>query len=260
MRQFLRITLRVLILAAVFLASALMAMRLAIHGREVAVPKVLGLSATEAGHAASLNGLLLDVEDRFYSADVPEGHVLSQLPPVGEKVRRGTRLRVALSLGRQKIVVPDVVGQSQRAAQINIGRRGLELGYVAVAHLPGKPPDQVVAQSPLPNAEGVATPRVNVLISAPADPGSELYMVPDFIGHTLEEASRAIAESPMRFGKVATRKNGLNGKQNAIASTPAPSAPEQKALARTSPTIVKQDPAAGQKIPAGTPINFEVVR
>lgn len=245
MRNLLRILFRVLILATVFVGSALLAMRLAIHGREVAVPKVVGMSASDAERSAITNGLLIEVENRFYSSDVPENRVLSQLPAVGEKVRRGTHLRVALSLGRQKIVIPSVIGQSQRAAEINIGRRGLEIGSVAVASLPGFPPEQIVAQSPPPNAEGVASPKVHLLVSAPQQE-TVLYLVPDFVGHTLDEASRAIAVSPMKFGKITTVKNG--------------SGPSQPVAKSSSPVIVRQAPAAGEKIAAGTTINFEVKR
>ncbi|HYG98322.1 MAG TPA: PASTA domain-containing protein [Terriglobales bacterium] len=255
MRHFFRIALRVLILTAVFLASTLTAMRFAIHGREVAVPKLDGMSTGQAERTTNNNGLLIEVENRFFSSTVPEGRVISQLPPAGEKVRRGTRVRVALSLGAQKMLIPNVVGQSQRAAELNIARRGLELGTVAVATLPGYPAEQVLAQSPPASAEGIASPKVNLLVSAP-DPNAELYITPDFVGHTLDEASRAIAESPMRFGKVTTVKNG--GRMGAHA----PTSPQMAKTASPgkSPLIVKQNPPAGDKVPAGSMISFEVVR
>lgn len=257
MRHFFRIALRVLILAAVFLASTLTAMRFAIHGRVVAVPKLESMTASDAERTTIDNGLIIEVENRFFSLTVPEGRIISQLPVPGEKVRRGTRVRVALSLGPQKIVIPSVVGQSQRAAEINIGRRGLELGTVAVATMPGYPSDQVLAQSPPANAEGVASPKVNLLVSAPPDPNADLYLVPDFVGHTLEEASKAIAESPMRFGKVTTLKRPANG---AVAAPAPVTFPKPAVVAKSSPVIVRQNPAAGQKIPPGTMINFEVAR
>src|SRR5512135_414718 len=108
MRRLLRILLRTLVLVLVFLVSALTAMRFAIHGREVAVPKFTGMTIAEAERSAVDNGLLLQVESRFYSADVPEGRVMSQVPPAGEQVRRGWRVRVAQSLGPQRVAIPDV--------------------------------------------------------------------------------------------------------------------------------------------------------
>src|SRR3954462_4671084 len=99
MRRFLRWLMRGLILVLVGLLSFLTAMRFAIHGREVSVPILLRLSPEQAEKVASDNGLLLSRDERYYSSDVPAGHILSQEPGPGEMVRRGWRVRVAESLG-----------------------------------------------------------------------------------------------------------------------------------------------------------------
>ena len=57
MRAFLRYTLMALVLLFVAMASALTAMRFAIHGREVAVPKLQGLTPQQAENAAISSGL-----------------------------------------------------------------------------------------------------------------------------------------------------------------------------------------------------------
>ena len=109
MRRFFRYVLMALVLLTVMLLSAMTAMRLAIHGREVAVPKLVGLSVEQAERITSSNGLLLEAESRFYSNTVPEGHIVSQLPVTGIHVRRGWKMRVAVSLGPQRAVIPDLV-------------------------------------------------------------------------------------------------------------------------------------------------------
>jgi hypothetical protein len=49
----------------VFLSSALLAMRFAIQGREVQVPRLSGLTPAEAERVANSDGLVLSVESRF---------------------------------------------------------------------------------------------------------------------------------------------------------------------------------------------------
>ena len=49
------------------------------------------------------------------------------MPAAGEKVRRGWRVRVAESMGPQREIIPAVIGNSERAAELNIRRRGLDL-------------------------------------------------------------------------------------------------------------------------------------
>src|SRR3954465_12692434 len=126
MRSFLRFVLLALVLLLVAAISGLTAMRFAIHGREATVPKLVGLTPADARRDAAGNGLLLTIENRFYSAEIPEGRILSQVPPAGERVRRGWQVRVAESLGPQRHVIPNVVGESQRVAEINLRRRGLD--------------------------------------------------------------------------------------------------------------------------------------
>ena len=122
MKSVFRFALVALGLLLVAMASALLAMRFAIHGGEVTVPKVVGLSPAEAEQAAGRLGLTFAIERQYYSADVPEGKIMLQIPEAGMKVRRGWQLRVAESLGQQRVAIPDVLGESGRDALLQIGR------------------------------------------------------------------------------------------------------------------------------------------
>src|SRR5262249_36409930 len=153
------------VLVVVAFISMLTAMGFAIHGREVKVPKIIGMTPEAAASVMNEQGLLMDVQDRFYSPDVAEGRVMSQSPVPGSAVRRAYKIRVAVSLGAQRALVPDVIGKSGRTAELIVERRGLEVGTVAVLHLPDLPPDQVVAQSPAANAGFMTSPKVSLLVS-----------------------------------------------------------------------------------------------
>jgi len=71
MRNLLRYFLMALVLLAVALLSALTAMRLAIHGREVNVPDLRGKTPIEARRTADEAGLASSVERNYYSATIP---------------------------------------------------------------------------------------------------------------------------------------------------------------------------------------------
>jgi beta-lactam-binding protein with PASTA domain len=227
-----------LVLLLVFLASALLAMRFAIQGREVSVPRLTGLTPVEAERLANSDGLVLSVENRFYSASVPEGRIVSQAPAQGSTVRRGWKIRVAESLGPQRAAVPNLIGQSQHAAGINVSRRGLEIGTVGSIHLPGAPPETVIAQNPRPEATEVASPKVGLVFSA-AD-NSQRYVMPSFVGKSLAEASVAIIKAGFTPGKVRAVSGGADN------STGAPG------------VILRQSPPAGQRVAAGATISFDV--
>ena len=241
MRGFFRFVLLGLVLLIVAMTSALTAMRVAIHGREVVVPKLVGLTPAQAERVALQKGLLVEFENRFYSADVPQGHVLSQVPYAGEKVRRGWRVRLAESLGPQLVVIPDVVGQSSRAAEINLRRRGLEPGTVAYAHIPGQIEDQVIAQNPPPAAVGVASPKINLLYAAPVEPPA--FVMPNLVGRQLSDAARSIQDAGLKLGNVRTA--GVDPAATNVGG----------------PTLVtRQSPTAGQKVVAGSSVELEVAK
>ena len=159
MRKFLRILWIALVLLIVALLSALTTMRLAIHGREITVPDFQGKTPVEARRIADDNGLDVQIEREYYSPTVPRGRVLSQMPAAGTVVRRGWELRLALSLGPQRVAIPQVVGESERAATISMDERGLDPGSIAGVQISSVPAGQVVAQNPLPNATDVAAPK-----------------------------------------------------------------------------------------------------
>src|SRR5256714_1344582 len=200
MRSFLRFALLALMLRVVALVSALTAMRFAIHTSEVVVPNLVGKTPAEGRKAAEDNGLQMEVERRYYSPTTPEGKILSQLPPASTQVRRGWQVRVALSLGPQRVEIPSLLGQSQRAAEINIRRRGLGLGALAQLQIPGAPSDQVLSQSPLPNASGVSAPKISLLVTLASQP--QALVMPNFVGQSLAAAVQLLQGAGLRVGVV----------------------------------------------------------
>jgi beta-lactam-binding protein with PASTA domain len=99
MKRSLHVLLKLALVPIVFFGAMLTAMQFAIHGREVQVPQLVGLTQQQALDATAQQGLLLHIENRFYSKDGPSGSVLTQSPAAGETVRKGLRINVTLSLG-----------------------------------------------------------------------------------------------------------------------------------------------------------------
>jgi eukaryotic-like serine/threonine-protein kinase len=247
MKSFFRHALQALVLLIVALVSALMAMRSAIHGREVAVPDLVGKTPVDARRVAEANGFQFDVERQYYSPKVPEGRILSQLPPAGTQIRRGWQIRVAQSMGPQRMEIPNVLGQSQRAAELNILRRGLDVGAVAQIQLSGAQADQVIAQDPAPSAGSISVPKISLLASQPLLP--QAFVMPSFAGQTLGNVTAVLKEAGLKVGTVTES-----------ASPDSTSAPSPVPTTQPSPAsvIVSQTPAPGGKVVAGSAVTFEV--
>lgn len=242
MKAFFRLALMALMLIAVALISALTAMRLAIHGREVSVPDLVHKTPAEARLVAAAAGLELSVERQYYSPTEPEGSILSQLPPAGSQVRRGFQVRVAESLGPQRVQIPNVLNQSARAANINIRRRGLDIAAIAQMPLAEAAADQVLSQDPPPNASSVSAPKISLLIAGPQP--FKAFVTPNFVGQPLGSATLTLQDAGMKLGTVTQ-------------VPPEPAAPPSSAVSPAS-IIVRQTPEPGEKILVGSPLNFEV--
>ncbi len=158
--------------------------------------------------------------------------MLSQAPAAGSSVRHGWQVRVTESLGPQQVTIPDVSGQPEREASINIRRDSLDLGTLAHIDAPGDP-DMVLAQTPPPNA-GVDQPRVSLLLSSTASGASSSIVMPSFLGMSYAAASHSASALGLRVAS--------------ISDTPAPATP-------AAPTYTTN--AAGVKIdPNGQAIAF----
>lgn len=259
---------------AVALFSMFITMRIAIHGRESVVPQLTGLSTTDAEKAADREGLQLNVENRFYSGEVPAGRVLAQDPPPGSRVRREWAVRVTESLGAQRVSVPDLTGESERAASVSIRRLALEPGAIARLAVPGDP-DVVVAQTPQPNSGGADSPRVSLLVSDPAGVEQQAYVMPQLVGLTYAAASARAAAAGLHLevaqpAAPAAAPAPVAGNPQPAASTPpapAPAQPMQALPSVVSPPVVivhpssviaAQTPQAGRRVQQGDAIHITV--
>jgi beta-lactam-binding protein with PASTA domain len=258
--RFFNIVLGALAMLVIALLSAFITMRLAIHGREVKVPKLTGLTLSEASRQTRSLGLRLNLENRFYSPNTPPGHILAQSPAPGATVRHEWIVRVTESLGAQQVAIPDLLGQSERTASINIRRLGLDLGVVAHVAAPGDS-GVVIAQTPNPNAAGVDRPRVSLLLSDPEETESpEAFVMPSLVGLTLSGAAARAASAGLHIVSAEDLNLSTAATNAAAPSTAAPEASGTPSapVAQAVPvgTVTAQSPPAGHRVVKGDPVRI----
>ena len=259
--RFFNIVLGALAMLTVALVSAFITMRLAIHGHEVKVPDLTNLTLSEASKQTSSLGLVLSLENRFYSPNTPPGHVLAQSPSPGITVRREWPVRITESLGAQQVAIPDLIGQTERTATINIRRLGLELGTVSHIAAPGEA-GVVIAQTPNPNATGVDRPRVSLLLSDGQQAEPEAYVMPSLAGLTLIGAAARAASAGLHIASA----EDLNLNSTSDAAPLSPQSPPSATMPSfTEPiahtissigTVIGQTPSAGHRVVKGDPVHI----
>jgi beta-lactam-binding protein with PASTA domain len=226
-----RMALLVFILAAAAFLSAITAMRIAIHGREVNMPNLVGKNVSEANGLLHSRGLVLRVADRIYS-ELPINVVVRQSPPPGMLMKVSQQAHVVLSLGQRQLQIPLLEGNSLRASRIELLRAGLQVGEVSGITTPDEPADTVMIQTPRPGG-GAATPRVDVLVSE--GQRESAYVMPHLVGLNEVDAQHRMDVA------------GLRRKVNYV------SAPQWPHGA-----VIDQTPLAGQRIPGSITIELTV--
>ena len=259
-----------LALIAVALVSAILTMQFAIHGAEVRVPALKDMTVAEARSQTSGLGLNLEVDNRYYSSDVAAGHILSQSPVPGAVVRREWRVRVAESLGPQKVEVPSVIGVQERTAALNLRRVGLEAGMVAQLPDARIESGTVLAQDPPAKAQGIEKPSVNLLVAATDEAPPDGFVMPDLTGLPILSAESQLSRVGIKFGEPTFKDVAIPAvsaagyapvSAGAAASPAVPAAAPVPPKATTLPgSVLSQSPPPGYRVEVGSTVALTVAK
>jgi beta-lactam-binding protein with PASTA domain len=222
-----------MLLAITFATFFLASMRVATRAREVQVPDLRGRSVADANRALSDAGLVLRIEARRSDAKVPVDHVLAQEPEPGTVLRPQRAVRVRVSDGQRDPVIPQVVGQAERTAEITLAQENVEIAGRAEIRTTSYPAGTIVSQDPPAKDRA---PAVTLLINR--GERGQSYVMPDLIGTLGSRAVEILRRRPFRV--------------NIGAEVPYPGLPPG--------IVVRQVPLPGYQIGYGDPITLEVSR
>lgn len=166
--------------------------------RYTTVPNVVGLTGIDAEDRLYEARLAVGVVTNEQSATVASGRVIRHSPTAGTTVESLTSVDLVLSLGPPpNPIVPNVVGQTQSAAQSAITGAGLTVGSITQQSSATVPAGRVISQTPAAGTSVSTGTAVNLVISTGARP-----TVPDLRGKTQSEATTALTAVNLMLGAV----------------------------------------------------------
>jgi serine/threonine-protein kinase len=125
------------------------------------------------------------------SSKVAQGHVVSTDPSAGIVVQVGSPVTVFVSSGPAQVHVPDVTGQTQKAAEATLTTAGLTVGAITPLLSASQAPETVLSQSPTAPATLPAGGGVNLVVAqAPKE-----VAVPGVAGKTEVAATAALEKA-----------------------------------------------------------------
>jgi beta-lactam-binding protein with PASTA domain len=188
-KNFLKITGYLAAFVAFGALAAVLVFKIANFDKTGEVPELVGKSVTEASEELNKRKLLLNIQDKEYSNEIPEGHIISQDITPGEQIRVGTSVSVTVSKGQEIYSMPSFEGQVFEDAKLTLSNLGMKVKKVTWVHSDSIAKGRIIAQRPL--SGNITGNEINFLVSL--GPYEVSYKCPSFVNMRIDDA-RALAD------------------------------------------------------------------
>ncbi|MGE5632905.1 MAG: Stk1 family PASTA domain-containing Ser/Thr kinase [Caulobacteraceae bacterium] len=182
--------------------------------KEVDVPDLVNITENEAREKLSASGLILEVTERVFNKDIPEGKIISQNPKPNEKNKITNPIKVVVSKGPRKVVVPNLVGESYDKVDLILEKEGLAEGKFDQEYS-DYPNGSVIRQS---IAAGISVDEgttIDYVISI----GPELFVMPTYVGTNIEEVKADLMVKDLILGNVTYESSTEYAKDTVISQS-----------------------------------------
>ena len=163
----------------------------------VAVPDVSGQSESAAQKTLEDANLVVDSESK-YDDHIEAGKVISTDPAAGMEVEEGTHVKMYVSMGVEKVEVPQITGITSEEAQAALAAVGLIGGSVTEEYSEEYDAGYVISQGKSAGSKLEKGSAVDYVVSK----GSSKVEVPDLYGMTMAEAQQALSDLGLVSGAV----------------------------------------------------------
>ncbi len=179
-----------LLVFTVGMASFCVALRSDRRSNLLEVPDWIGHDREEALARAQELGLVFEVSELRHDPGVAVDRIVEQEPAAGSQVRHGRTIRVVVSLGGETLMVPSVIGQPARQAELELRRLGFTPGWESRIKDRDLPVSQVIDEVPAAGTLSVSGERIHRLVSDGPRPAR--FVMPDLRGRTLRDVQEWI--------------------------------------------------------------------
>ena len=200
----------------------------------VEVPEVRKLTLEQGKEKFFAVGLLTEIRSRDYDNAIPEDGIVSQIPEPGSKVKKGRRISVVISKGKEISVIPIVKNMTERQARMELKKCGFQLGEIKKTFNDKQPAETIIDAFPPGGTTISRDMKVDLSISKGQKPTST--EMPNIVGESLAEAGKKIEKSGLKVGKISYR--------NSPSLLPG--------------TVVSQSISPGEIVPLDTDVNMAV--
>ena len=174
-------------------------------GNSVVVMNLQGKDVKRALKQLESEGFKAEIFDTLYTSKFDPETIIDQYPISGSRVKRGRTIRLKVAQQEKMIMVPNLVGQSRRSAEISLQQIGLNIDTVYTEYNPDYQKGTVAWQFPKPGDQIKKGYGLQLTISMGLPP--DFFQVPQLFGLSLNSAKKELVKSKFSLGKVSYQQN-----------------------------------------------------
>ncbi|MEE8478843.1 MAG: PASTA domain-containing protein [Candidatus Neomarinimicrobiota bacterium] len=175
------------------------------HGKSKELIDVTLMDIKSAMIMIKTSGFKGIVTDTIYTSEVEPNLVLDQHPEPGTIVKKGRTVRLKISQTEKLVLVPNIIGQSQRSAELLLNKVGLKISAISREYSVIVPNGVIVNQMPDSTETLPKGYSVRVIISKGRSPND--IQVPSLFGLSKEAAELELQRIGLGIGKVHYKQN-----------------------------------------------------
>lgn len=175
------------------------------HGQGSYMVNVKGKQLEYALNILSSEGHRGLVSDTLFSSAFKPGVIIDQYPSTNMKVKDGRTVRLTIVNAERSVMVPDLIGRSERSAELDISQIGLEIDTVYKEYNSDVPAGNVTWQYPKGGDMLSRGMGVHLTLSLGVPPN--FFQAPNIFGLSKKKAIIQIEKSGFSLGKLYYRQN-----------------------------------------------------
>ncbi len=160
-------------------------------GSRVVVPSVIGGTVEEAMSAFKPLGITAVVAEKKFDEEIKNGAIIESFPAGGGRVEAGGEVKLIISKGPERYIVPPVAGLTPDAANAAITKTPLKIGTPTEVFNSEVPQGYVISANP---ASGTKVKK-NVEVSLVISKGAETVSLTSYVGKIGEQALNELTDA-----------------------------------------------------------------
>jgi serine/threonine protein kinase/beta-lactam-binding protein with PASTA domain len=160
-------------------------------GSRIVVPSTVGANQSEVKAALTPLGLTSLVVEKRFSEDIGEGRVIQSIPEAGGRVDQGATVKLILSKGPERFILPQVAGLTIETARALIGKLPVALQPDS-EEFNTKIPKGYVIESDPPSGEKV---KRSALVVLRVSKGIEQVALASYVGKSSDQALNELQDA-----------------------------------------------------------------